>query len=249
MRSIQTLLAACILFTAISCKKETIKSSRTQSESSVSEEDLAGNCVKPWYGIYADGIIPNDTISQNKFIKNGIAQLPPNNLFTWYHTGIYYNIPSCHFLVGDSITFEASVQNPSNGIGAVSDYDVVFQLWGSKNYASVYFVGNTNSQSYDNITIGNSVVWNMPELVHYFGNYETFKVVIKNKTVSIYINGVFVKSMPYDASNKIGKIKTIGYGFKGTGAIDWVKLYSSNSNQQIMQEDFNVNGKSNVVWF
>lgn len=207
-----------------------------------------GDCERRWFGLYANGLQPNDSIIETKFIKDGSAKLPPVNWYN-YHTGIYYDIPLCHSLHGDTVRFEASVKNPTGQSGSVFDYEVALQVYGSKNYGEVYFTGSASTQSYNHIWIGNYQISNLPELNHYFGDYETLSVEFKNDKLSIYRNGIFVKNVTYDASNKIGKIKRIGYGFKGTGSIDWVKLYSSKNDKLLMQEDFNVDGQANVIWY
>jgi len=243
-------LAFFSFFALFSCKKEFTDNSKISVVRSESNQSAIteGDCERRWIGLYANGLQPNDSINQNEFIKGGIAQLPAVNWYN-YHTGIYYNLPLCHTLAGDSIRFEASVKNPDNGAGSVFSYEIALQIYGTKSYAEVYFVGSTVHQSYDHIWVGNYQIAGLPELVHYFGEYETLAVEFKNNTLSIYRGGEFVKSIIYNVSDRIGKIKRIGYGFKGTGAIDWVKLYSSKSNNLLMSEDFNVDGQSSVVWY
>lgn len=244
--SLKLIIGSTILFTT-SCTKESIKS--TQASTITTEESsVASGCVNPWTGLYADGSHPDQTVRQISFIKDGVARLTPID-WSNYHTGIYYAIPSCHDVSGDTIRFEARIKNPNNTPGAVYNYDVVMQIFGSKNFSEVAFVGSSSSQQYNHIWIGNSKQSNFPELNRYFGDYETVSVQFVNKTLSIYINGTLIKSVSYDAANKIGRLKRIGCGFKGTGTIDFVRLYSSKNNTLIMKEDFDVVGKSNVIWY
>ena len=71
----------------------------------------------------------------------------------------------------------------------------------------------------------------------------------KNKTFIVYINETYITSIPYDKVNKIGRLKQIIVAFKGSGTIDWVKLYNSNTGTQLIQEDFNIDKRSNTIWY
>jgi len=256
MKTLSNLIAVSSLLLFISsCKKEAIPTTGTLTSISNSSELDAGNgdCDRRWFGLYANGINPDDTITQKSLIKNGVAQLPAVNWYN-YHTGIDYNIPLCHEISADCITFEVRLKNPSDGSGAIYDYEVALQLYGSEKlygsstFSEIYFVANSSAQNYSHIWIGNEQLWNLPELVHYFGDYETLTLQIKDNVLSIFREGSLVKAVPYESTH-LGRLRRIGIGFKGTGTADWVKLYNSKSGTQIMQEDFNVDGKSNVIWF
>lgn len=241
--------------TFFSCKKDLETKRSSQLSNFLLESELNGeDCTKKWFGLYANEIQTNDTITQRTIIKDGYAQLPAVNWYN-YHTGLYYDIPKCHPICGDSLRFEVRVKNPSFGSGSVPDYEVAMQVFGtnkeyrSPNFAEIYFVSHSSYQVYNHIWIGSTELSNLPEMVHYFGDYETLVMEIKNNTLSIYREGVLVKSVDYSTNTKIGKVKRIGIGFKGSGYTDWVKLYNSYTGEQIMQEDFDVNGRSNVKWF
>ena len=243
-----------LLTVSQSCKKD-ISGSPNQI-TAIENEDATkslGDCERRWFGLYADGFHQDDTISQKTIIKNGIAQMPA---IDWndYHTGIYYDIPRCHEINGDAIRFEARVKNTSLD-GGFFGYDVALQLfgcdklYGSDFYSEALFVGNPSVQVYNHIWIGKTQLSNLPEMVHYFGDFENIALELKNHTLTVYREGQIVKSITYSDTTNIGNLKRIGIGFKGMGTVDWVKLYNSTTNTQIMQEDFDIDGKSNVKWY
>lgn len=239
-----------------SCQKEISNNQQNLNQATVHSDAISGTgeCERRWFGEYSNGINPDDTITQKDFIANGVAQLPPVDWYN-YHTGIFYDIPLCHEISADCIRFDVRLKNPNNVNGAIYGYDVALQLYGSDKtygtdkYSEIYLVGDPTAQAYTHIWIGNEKMSNIPELVHYFGDYQTLSLELKNSTLNIYIDGSLIKSLPYDISTHLGKLKRIGIGFKGTGTADWVKLFSSSTGNQIMQEDFDLDGKSNVIWF
>ena len=79
--------------------------------------------------------------------------------------------------------------------------------------------------SRDHIFIGGVQIFNLPELVHYFGDYETLSLSVKSNKLWIYLNGILVKSLDFISYNSVGKVKRIDIGFKGCGSVDCVKLY------------------------
>jgi len=48
-------------------------------------------------------------------------------------------------------------------------------------------------QSYDYIFIGSTQIFGLPELVHYFGDYETLSLSVKSNKLSVYLNGILGK--------------------------------------------------------
>jgi hypothetical protein len=61
--------------------------------------------------------------------------------------------------------------------------------------------------------------------------------------LSTYIDGNLVKSCNYGSG--IDKLKMIHVTFKGTGSVDWVKLYDGSGTLK-MSEEFNTDHTSTV---
>lgn len=246
--SIKSLLFACIVVATASCKKEVTPNIANSIQSTASEDIYAYKYDSRWIGLVSDGYYPYeiDTVKDRNFISNGVAELD-NSPWPYYWTNIQLSIPPCHALCGDSTRFEVSLKNPSGRIGSITDYDVDLFIVGSKNTAHVTFIGIR--QEFTSYGVGNTQVSNIPELVYLFQNFTTIALEAKNKTLNVYKQGTQILSLPYPSVDRIGKIKSIQISFKGTGTADWVKLYNSNTNKQVMQEDFNVDGHSSVVWY
>ncbi len=68
--------------------------------------------------------------------------------------------------------------------------------------------------------------------------WNDFELQIENKLVTILLNGEEIYRTSYDNSN--GAIKGVAYNFGGSGAIDYLQLYSADD-QLVYSEDFNEN--------
>ncbi|NQU85959.1 MAG: hypothetical protein HQ541_09380, partial [Mariniphaga sp.] len=59
-------------------------------------------------------------------------------------------------------------------------------------------------------------------------NWNNLKIEIKEKIVTVTLNNLEIFKTSYE--NSIGEIKGLLYGFKGSGAIDYARLYDSENN-------------------
>ena len=62
-----------------------------------------------------------------------------------------------------------------------------------------------------------------------------------------YRNIEYLGGLGYGDEPDIGRLKEIGMVFRGSGFIDYIKVYNSANNQLLMSEDFNTDGQSTVV--
>ena len=245
-----------VLLFAMSCKKE-VKVSQDQIASNplrialttdVASDVESGDCIRNWWGKYVNEYGISDTINQHAVIKDGVARCPTASYYN-YHSGIYYSIPLCQDISGDNIRIEARVKNPSGVSGSIYDYDVALQLEGRQHTAEVLFVASSASVFYNHLWVGNSSQYGLTSLIHYFAAFENISMEIKHGMQTITRNGEFVTSHFYTEADRIGHLKRIGVGFKGSGITDWVRLYNASTGQLLMSEDFDVNGQSNVIWY
>jgi hypothetical protein len=240
-------LALPFLFSILlfSCKKQAVQSQKDDLLSAEDKSDAAGCPNGQWFGIYATPDLPYQNVDDATFINNGVAQLN-NSPWSYFYTSVSLSIPKCHQFSADSAKFTVYLKNPSGHSGSVAPYDVSMWLYGSKDTAHVQFLAQY--PQYTALTVGNFGVTNTTDLIHLFQDWTELTLEAKNKRLTVYMNGVAVKQIIYKGI-KIGVLKQIHVGFKGAGSVDWIKLYNSNTNVQLMQEDFNVPGQSSVNWY
>jgi hypothetical protein len=213
---------------------------------------LAPICTETgiWVGDYdLNGSIVN-YVPDSTFIFNGIAQILNTPFIgnATNSTNIRLVIPSCRVFNADEVNFVVSLKNPSSGPNAVSDYDAGLYLLGSGDTARVIYNG-ANRPQFNHLGLMHTEITNAAELQHLFNVFTTVSLQTDNGVLSTYINGTFVKSFTY-TGNQVGQLNAIDIGFKGSGSVDWVKLYDSRTNKLLMSEDFNSpTGKSNVIWY
>ncbi len=137
------------------------------------------------------------------------------------------------------------LKNPDGEIGSVFPFDVSLYIDGSVNTGSVQFL--SYYQEFTALKVGNYSVTNTPNLIHQFQDWTELTLIAKKKKLAIYLDGVLKEQIDYSGT-KIGALRQLEVGFKGGGSIDWVKLYNSYTDTQIMEEDFDGRG-SNVIWY
>lgn len=225
-----------------SCTKENdLLLNSLENQSSEKSQDLRLH----WEGAYATESYDYYVYDKERyFISNGIAQLnhsPWSNYFT--HIKLY--IPYFIKIDGDSTKFEVFLQNPNGISGSVFANDVCLQMQGTKNIAGVCF--NSASPYYTYLTVGNEGIVDSKSLVYHYQTWTILSLEAKNNTLSVFRDGNLIESISYDGI-KIGKLKYILIGFKGSGSADWAKLSNSQSGERLMFENFNKEGQSNIVW-
>jgi len=242
----KSFLTYLVCLAIVSCTKSINSTREGQKVAAENSEDVYGDRATRWFGIYSAFGYQNDTVKDKAFIQNGIATLNNNPLYTSsYFTSIELNIPKCKWIDGDSTRLVVRLRNPADTIGSVYSYDVSLWLIGSKDSALVTF--NAYDPQYTTLKVGDKQILNSNALLYLFQDWTILALEAKNKNVTVYKNHAPVLKLNYKG-NKIGKLKQIHIDFKGSGQVDWAKMYNSNTNKQIMQEDFN-NAHSNVIWY
>ena len=224
----------------------------TDNKGATSVDTVSVNAIPPpctekgkWSGIYATPNLPFQYVEDATFINNGVAQLN-SSPWSYFYTSISLHIPECRQFSADSTKFTVYLKNPSDQPGSVAPYDVSLWLYGSIDTGYVQFLAQ-----YPELTalkVGNTGITNTTDLIHLFQDWTELTLEAKNKKLSVYMNGALIQQIAYSGA-EIGFLQQIQIGLKGAGSVDWVKLYNSNTNKQIMQEDFNVSGQSTIQWY
>ncbi len=200
-----------------------------------------------WIGVYAEGNGPFevDTVNDANFIKNGIAQLA-NSPWSYFFCDVQLSLPACRIIDADTVRLEVSLKNPSTGVNAITDYDVGLQFEGSTDTAIAVYIGYR--PQFTKFGLNQKNITNSANLLYVFEDWTTVTLEANNNVLTTKRNGTVTESLSYNGYS-IGLLKKINISFKGSGSIDWIKLYSSKSNTLLMQEDFNEDGKSSVAWY
>jgi len=190
-------------------------------------------------------IEPNENLAD--VIQNGRAYISPNlSSISYYWTHFKLAIPE-NTLNGDNLKFEIRLKNPQ-AEGGLSAYDIGLMYGNTANLSnSAYLIwmGEDWALSYTYIGVGSNYQRPASELIRNFNDYVTVTLETAGNNVIAYYNGVEVKRLPYTTA--IGFINYLDIAFKGSGSIDWVKVYQNG--QLKMKEEFNTDGQTNIEWF
>ena len=200
-----------------------------------------------WYGSYAGYAGPYPDVPESDFIQNGVAKLPYIDQ-EFSYTNVSFDIPPAYRISGDSIEFDAVAKNPI-AFHSIADYDVVLQMVGEEHSAELHFVADSSAKVYDQFYVGDKRVSNRPELVHYFQNMSTIRLILQKDVAKVYVDGVQLGKLEYGAANRIGKLKTINVAGKGFVVVNKVQLLNSYTNQPVLLENFNTDGHSHTIFY
>ncbi len=246
---------ACALCLA-ACKKEVVSNSvaslaleRTSSQATgsfLAEEDT----TYKWYGFYfnANPYADPDVNLQDEslLIKDGIAQIkePGGTSILKSPTTIKYEIPAWQNISGDSVVLEATMQNKDNVVSFSMQEYVGYGIG-----AGVIFNAPVNNVgTYEMFCGGARKTVTIKPAID-FTKYQTVQFAIKGNKAYLLRNNVVLSSMSILASDKPAHIGFIGIGDESVVSCDRVRLLNSFTRKVKMQEDFNINGQSNTVFF
>ncbi|MEP6465610.1 MAG: hypothetical protein ABJB05_04870 [Parafilimonas sp.] len=231
-----------------SCKKEETKTPLSaQTASNISADEPV--CRSEWTGEF-DQNKPERTIftTDNKMIFDGYAHVmvPPKFTRNVYVTKMILNTPDCAVVDGDNVRMSISVMNPTDSVNSQYTNSVYVYMYGSTDSAYVEFNGYYSK--FTKIGVGHYYQTGLEGLHHLFSTYEVVSLVAKDHIISAYIGGNLIGEVPYTGTN-IGQLQRIAIGFRGSGYVDYVKLYNSTTSALVMKEDFNVTHKSTDTWY
>lgn len=168
-------------------------------------------------------------------IQNGIAYVPPalsGKPYYWTH----YNasLPQA-VQVSGAATMECRLRN-SKAKGGIDAYDVNLNLSDGNKSAFVNFMGAQWAiQDYSSIGFGAQELQNLPELLLDLEAWNTLRLEVHPGFLRVFVNGQFRLKFAYNGS--LCRLSNFGISFKGSGELDWVKLFDG-SGRQIYFEDF-----------
>lgn len=166
------------------------------------------------------------------FVNQGIMMIPPRlSAINYYWTGFQMQDIFC---IKNNFTFEIRLKNAARD-GGIEAFDVGINLPGSSTTLSSNFVGIGWGQEYTSISIGNTTVANRPEFVLNLSDWATIKIELKDKRLRYYYNDRIIFTTNYN--DDICYLRGFNIGFKGSGAVDWIRLSDENS-RVIYFEDF-----------
>ncbi len=232
-----------IVLFLIACNKEDVIV-KPVTGNNLSQATTSGlDTSKSWYGLYNFYYqSPDDTtyhtLSDKYIIANGKAKFPYVKDASVFF--IKYDIPSSHIIYGDDATFDISLQDSS----AVMNFDLI----GTKNTASFdYFA--YNDSGYYTVALGSVVKQIKLFPTTDYNNFKLVQFVFKQTKAYVYVANKLITSFAYGTSNKMGNVKQISLGNSGYLACDYVRLYNSYNQRPVMDEEFNIDGKSHTIFY
>ena len=256
MKNVITYLLLAVGLFFFSCKKETVdthlKVSNNNSLLLVEEATWKGAFL-PYTGLQDSRFIPDEL-----FIKNGYARIYSDsmkaNSYNFYTTMIRLVIPDSINIKGDSLNFEAGLKNPFNSSPFSPYYgrDITLYIKGETNTAFINNVATSdidpNGHTRAAIRVGNTGKNDLPALQHNFQDYDTLILQTYNHGIIAYRNNAYLNGLAYWDEPHIGRLKEIRIIFRGSGFVNYVKIYYSVNGKLLMSENFNTDGQSTVIW-
>jgi len=255
MKNLTTCFLVITTMLLFSCKKET---ANTQLRS-LNNEVLSVEQKIKWNGAFIsyDGLQGSSFIPDKLFIRHGYARINRGsvkiNQHNYYSTKFWLILPASVNIKADSINFEAGVKNPFNSSFYSPYYgrDITLYIKGESNEASITNVAtddvNPVAKERAGIKLGNTFKNYLPQLQYNFENYGTLILQTFNRGVVAYRNNEYLSGLAYEKEPLVGRLKEIGIVFKGSGYIDYIKIYNSVNGKLLISEDFNTDGQSTVI--
>lgn len=165
-------------------------------------------------------------------VQNGIAQIPPAVVNAIdYRTRFVLNDT---FYVGNQFALEARILN-AEANGGINAFDPGMYVEGCAINFGASLMGDIRAQSFTSIYVGSIGRADLANFVQDFSFWRVLRYELRNNVFSVLIDGQLLYTLPY--TGEVNFINQIMVRFKGSGLLDWVKLYDRN-NQQIWMEDF-----------
>jgi gliding motility-associated-like protein len=163
---------------------------------------------------------------------NGIAQVPVDSAGAGdYRTRL---ILDDTVYVGNAFALEVRMVNAESN-GGITAFDPGVYVEGCDLGAGATFMGAAWAQSFNSIYAGTDGAANLPELVQDFSDWRVIRYVFANNRFDAFFDGQLVYTLPY--SGRIDFLYQITVRFKGSGLVDWIRLYDGNG-QEIWREEF-----------
>jgi hypothetical protein len=187
---------------------------------------------KPWQGHLK---------SQKEIVNNGVMYLSPSlidkpNASVNFWTN--FKMINDFDLNADSLVFESRIKNNYQE-GGINCFDSEIKIiTDKKNTISGNFL--QDCIEYATITIGDFQMKGSKKNMNFMDvnlqKWQIIKVKIKNHVAFFYVNDKEV--FKRQCGRGLGEIKGISYNFKGSGAVDWVKMQNSYTGKVVFYDDF-----------
>jgi|GEM_PF-3372098 gliding motility-associated-like protein len=138
------------------------------------------------------------------------------------------------FFVDNNFVIEARVKN-SVANGGITAFDPGVYLEGCNINAGVSLMGDAWAQRFTSMYAHTAGISGLLQFVQDFSDWKVVRLEFKNNTFSVYHEGNLLHSLSY--TGDITFIHKLTVRFKGSGLLDWLKLYDGNG-QLMWQEDF-----------
>ena len=167
-------------------------------------------------------------------VKNGWLRLEHEPSFKKeYYAEFDYKQKIC---LTDNFTYEIRLNN-SKIFGGIPSLDVGFGFGGAAGLISTTLMGEAGGQPWTNIIVNDkTIVSNKPYLVLDFSDWVVIKLKFQNNNISYSANGTQFFTAPYVGN--ICNIENLHFWFKGSGAIDYVKIYDNPTGAMLYEENF-----------
>lgn len=169
----------------------------------------------------------------DNYVSNGVLNVPPSASPWSYYATILTNDDT--FCLGNSFRYEVRIKNPLS-TGGIDAYDINNDLYGCDgNHIGNWFMGAAwalvHAQAYN----GNLNENYLDSLVQNLSNWCTIGINVSPDSVRHLYNGNIVHTMANTVTTNT--LVQIHISIKGSGFIDYVKLWDS-TNTLIYFEDF-----------
>lgn len=181
-------------------------------------------------------------LPQNAVASNGRLYTPDSLLHdsirkkAGYYFLSYFNVRKFN-VEGDNVAFETRFRNNSRLENAACN-DMWFKLVGLNGILDMHFL-YTGCTGFIKMTFGDKVFSGLEQSLPQFGvNMYTWKkarLEVKNKKVSIYLDGALIFQTSY--SNSVGPIVGIDVTSRSNAETDYIKLFDAN-NKLVYEDDF-----------
>lgn len=166
-------------------------------------------------------------------VQNGIAQIPPalansNDYRTRF-------ILDDTIYVGNNFVLEARVLNAESN-GGIRAFDPGIYLEGCDIDAGASLMGEIFALHLTSIYAGSSSQVVIPEFVQDFSQWRIIRYAFRDNVFYVFFDNQLLYSLPYNGN--INFLYQIMVRFKGSGLLDYVKLYDG-TGAEIWVEEFN----------
>ena len=186
---------------------------------------------------YWDGYVTSldnyveDNEKVDDFYKNGELYISPSlSNKSYYWTNFKYVNAHANFnqIKGDNFSLEVKVKDSSEE-GGISAYDTSIVVYTDNGKSiGVSLMGEDWALPWVHIWAGDDKKDNLNELILDLSYYRVIKFVVKNQEFKIYADGNLLYILPF--TSKLGNIVGFKIRFKGSGKLDYFKVYDNNDN-------------------